>query len=111
MKFFCRNDHYKIEGSQVFLVSKSKRQKRLARSLVDTLETQIRQQIFLEICSVPLLEQRKLIVKHGIDNVALQVQDLLARVALKKNPEPERKNVTEGNSAVTIKPESEVANP
>ena len=99
MKLFCRNDHYKIEGTQIFLVSKSKRQKKLARGLVDTLETQIRQQIFMEICAVPLLNDRTAIVKYGIDNAVLKTQDILARVALKNNVSPH--GMDEDNKAIT----------
>lgn len=88
MRLFCRNDHYKIVGGQIFLTSKSKRQRALAHKMIDTLEKQIRQQVFVDICEMKLLDNRKAIVKHGIDNAVLMTQDLCARRALKNNPSP-----------------------
>ena len=88
MRLFCRNDHYKIVGGQIFLTSKSKRQKALAHKMIDTLDRQIRQQVFADICAMKLLENRKAIVKLGIDNAVLTTQDLCARAALRNNPSP-----------------------
>ena len=88
MRLFCRNDHYKIVGGQIFLTSKSKRQRALAHKMIDTLEKQIRQQVFADICDMKLLENRKAIVKLGIDNAVLTTQDLCARAALRNNPSP-----------------------
>lgn len=89
MKLFCRNDHYIIKGGQVILISKSKRQQKLMAQLLEVLDTQIRQQIYKEICDVPLLQNRTAIVKHGIDKAALQIQDRFANLVLKGKPKPQ----------------------
>ena len=46
------------------------------------LEAEIRLEIYQQICAVDFLRDKKAIVKSGIENVALQVQDICAQIAL-----------------------------
>jgi len=46
------------------------------------LEAEIRLEIYDKICEIDFTQNKKQIVKSGIENVALQVQDICARIAL-----------------------------
>jgi len=46
------------------------------------IEAEIRLDIYEKICAIDFVNDRKSIVKSGIENVALQVQDICARIAL-----------------------------
>ena len=49
------------------------------------IEAEIRLDIYDKICSLPLTTNRKQLVKLGIENVALMVQDACAQIALGEN--------------------------
>ena len=46
------------------------------------LEAEIRLDIYEQICALDFVSNRKLVVKAGIENVALQVQDICAQIVL-----------------------------
>jgi hypothetical protein len=46
------------------------------------LEAQIRGRIYDEICAIDLTDDRKRVMKNGLENALLAVQDICANVAL-----------------------------
>jgi len=84
MKWFCKNDqHWKIADGKLILGAGT--DEYLAEQLTKMtarLEAEIRIEIYNEICAIDFVNNRKLIVKNGIENVALQVQDICAQIAL-----------------------------
>jgi hypothetical protein len=50
--------------------------------MVKVLEAEIRNRIYEEICAIDLTSDRKRVMKNGIENALLTVQDLCAKVAL-----------------------------
>ena len=52
------------------------------KSMIKVLEVQIRGRIYDEICAVDLTANRKQIVKNGLENSLLTVQDICAQIAL-----------------------------
>ena len=80
VKIICNETHVRFKDGKLDLQDDETKQTMLM--LMNQLERMIRVQVHNEIADLKLLEDRKLIVKHGVDNVALQVQDLCARIAL-----------------------------
>ena len=80
MKVLCTETHVRFKDGKLDLQDDETKQTMLM--LMNQLERMIRVQIHNEICDIPLTENRTQIVKNGIDNVALTVQDLCAKVAL-----------------------------
>ena len=84
MKLFCRSkQHWEIVNGKIILRAKSDDflAEQLAR-ITARLEAEIRLDIYEKICDMDFVVNKKLIVKHGIENVALQVQDICAQIAL-----------------------------
>lgn len=80
MKLICNETHVRFKDGKLDLQDDETKQTMLM--LMNQLERMIRVQIHNEIADLKLMENRKQIVANGIDNVALTVQDLCARVAL-----------------------------
>ena len=80
MKVLCNETHVRFKDGKLDLQDDETKQTMLM--LMNQLERMIRVQIHNEICDIKLTENRSQIVKNGIDNVALTVQDLCAKVAL-----------------------------
>ena len=84
MKLFCKSkQHWEINDGKLILGAES--DEILAKTLMKMtarLEAEIRLDIYDKICALDFSNNRKLIVKNGIENVALQVQDLCAQIAL-----------------------------
>ena len=84
MKLFCKSkQHWEINDGKLILGAKT--DKFLAEQLTKMtarLEAEIRLEIYQQICAVDFLRDKKAIVKSGIENVALQVQDICAQIAL-----------------------------
>lgn len=80
MKGKCTETHVRFKDGKLDLQDDETKSTML--TLIDQLERMIRVQIHNEICDIKLTENRTQIVKNGIDNVALTVQDLCAKVAL-----------------------------
>ena len=80
MKFVCKENHWSVKNGQLILDTPEGQE--LAKQVVKALEAQIRLGIYEQICALPLVTDRKRIVKLGIENVALMVQDACAQIAL-----------------------------
>ena len=83
MKVICKGNHWSIKDGLLLLDTPEGQDQ--VKQVVKVLEAQIRLKIYDEICALPLLQDRKKLVKLGIDNVALMVQDACAQVALGEN--------------------------
>lgn len=84
MKLFCKtSQHWEINNGKLILGAKTDEflAEQLAK-MTARLEAEIRLDIYEQICALNLTDDRKSIVKKGIENVALQVQDICARIAL-----------------------------
>jgi hypothetical protein len=80
MKLVCKGQHWEIKDGQLLLDTPEGQE--AVRTMVKVLERQIRVQIHAEICDLNLTDNRSQIVKNGLENSLLTVQDLCARVAL-----------------------------
>lgn len=80
MKLICNNQHWSIKNNQLHLDTPDGQD--TVKAMVKTLESQIRQSIYNEICALNVTDNRKQIMKNGLENSLLTVQDLCAKVAL-----------------------------
>ena len=80
MKLGCKENHWKIKDGQ--LVLDTPQGQDTVKSMIRVLESQIRGKIYDEICAVDLTANRKQIVKNGLENSLLTVQDICAQIAL-----------------------------
>lgn len=80
MKLVCKENHWRVKDGQLILDTPEGNA--LAKQVITTLEAQIRLDIYEKICALPLTTDRKKLVKLGLDNVALMVQDSCAQIAL-----------------------------
>lgn len=82
MKLGCKENHWKIKDGQLVLDTPEGQD--AIKSVIKVLEAQIRNQIYDEICALPLTDNRTQIMKNGLENSLLVVQDLCAKIALGK---------------------------
>jgi len=82
-KILCKGQHWEVKDGQLILDTPEGNE--IAKQVIKTLEAQIRLKIYDEICALPLTQDRKKMVKLGIENVALMVQDACAQVAIGEN--------------------------
>ena len=82
-KILCKGQHWEVKDGQLILDTPEGNE--IAKQVIKTLEAQIRLKIYDEICALPLTQDRKKLVKLGIENVALMVQDACAQVAIGEN--------------------------
>lgn len=80
MKVICKDNHWKINDGQLILDTPEGQE--AVKSMVKVLEAQIRNRIYEDICDIDLTTDRKRVMKNGIENALLTVQDLCAKVAL-----------------------------
>jgi len=84
MKLFCKHkQHWEITNGKLILGAET--DEYLASQLMlmtARLEAEIRLDIYDQICAIDFTSDRKRIVKSGIENVALQVQDICAQIAI-----------------------------
>jgi len=80
MKLICNQQHWRIKDKQLLLDTPEGQD--AVKAMVKILESQIRQRIYDEICAIDLTTDRKRLMKNGIENALLTVQDLCAKVAL-----------------------------
>jgi hypothetical protein len=80
MKIICKKNHWRVKDGQLILDTPTG--DALAKQVITTLEAQIRLDIYEKICAMPLTTNRKQLIKLGLDNVALMVQDACAQIAL-----------------------------
>lgn len=80
MKIICNDKHWSIKDGQLILDTPEGQES--VKDMVRVLEAQIRGKIYDEICAIDLTDNRKQIMKNGLENSLLTVQDLCAQVAL-----------------------------
>jgi hypothetical protein len=80
MKVICKENHWTIKDGQVILDTPEGQE--VARKMIKELEKVIRTQIHNEIAELTFTDNRKQIMKHGLENCLLMVQDICAKVAL-----------------------------
>lgn len=82
-KILCKGQHWEIKDGQLILDTPEGNE--IAKQVITTLEAQLRLKIYDQICALPLTQDRKKMIKLGIENVALMVQDACAQIALEEN--------------------------
>ena len=80
MKVICKENHCQIKDGQLVLDTPQGQES--VKAMVKILEAQIRQTIYDDICSIDLTDNRKQIIKNGLENSLLTVQDMCAKIAL-----------------------------
>jgi len=80
MKVICKENHWKINGTK--LVLDTPKGQEAVEQMVKAIQARVRLEIYEEICALDLTTRRKQIVKNGLENSLLQVQDLCAQIAL-----------------------------
>ena len=84
MKILCKNNqHWTVNKGQLILQSSDSA--KLTEDMMKMrarIEAEVRLDIYDKICAIDLINNRTMIVKNGIENVALQVQDLCAQIAI-----------------------------
>lgn len=82
MKVICNEQHWKVKDNQLLLDTPDGQD--IVKAMIKNLEAQIRVQVYNEICDIDLTTDRKRVMKNGIENALLTVQDLCAKIALGK---------------------------
>ena len=82
MKMMCKGQHWEIKDKQLILDTPEGQEAVLR--MMAALEARLRLELYEEICSMKFGDNRKAIVKAGIENVALTVQSLIAEKILAK---------------------------
>lgn len=80
MKLICNEQHWKIQNGQLLLDTPDGQE--AIKAMIKVLEKEIRNSVYEEICAIDLTTDRKRVMKNGIENALLTVQDLCAKVAL-----------------------------
>lgn len=80
MKIICKDNHWKIKDDQLILDTPDGQQ--IVKTMIDILQAQIRADIYDEICAIDFTSDRKRVMKNGLENALLVVQDICANVAL-----------------------------
>lgn len=80
-KVFCKGQHWEIKNGQLILDTPEGQQ--TVKNMISVLESQIRSTIYDEICALDFTDNRKQIMKYGLENALLTVQDACAKVVMK----------------------------
>jgi len=80
MKVICKENHWKINGTKLVLDTPEGQE--AVEQMVKAIQARVRLEIYEQICAIDLTTRRKQIVKNGLENSLLQVQDLCAQIAL-----------------------------
>ena len=80
MKVICKDNHWSNQDGQVILDTPEGQDS--VRKMIKELERVIRTQIHNEIADIKFTDNRQQIMKHGLENCLLMVQDICAKVAL-----------------------------
>lgn len=78
----CKKNHFEVVDGLIKFESEI--DEKVIQLWKRTIEDAVRLDIYEKICSLPLTENRAQIVKNGIENTALTVQDMCAQIALAK---------------------------
>lgn len=79
-KLFCKGQHWTIDNGQLLLDTPDGQL--AVRNMVKVLEAEIRNRVYDEICALDFAQNRKQIMKYGIENALLSVQDACAKTAM-----------------------------
>jgi len=82
VKVICKDQHWSVKDNQLVLDTPEGQE--ILKKVINVIRAQTRLEIYEQICALPVTQDRKKLVKLGIENVALQVQDLCAEIALGK---------------------------
>jgi len=80
MKVICKDQHWKVKDGKLILDTPDGQE--TVAQMVAAIQTRVRLEIYEQICALDLTTQRKQIVKNGLENSLLQVQDICAQIAL-----------------------------
>lgn len=80
MKVICKDNHWRIKEGKLILDTPEGQD--IVKQMIKALDAQIRQMVYDEICAIDFTQNRKQIMKHGIENALLAVQDACANAVL-----------------------------
>lgn len=80
MKVICNDQHWRIKEGKLILDTPEGQD--IVKQMIKALDAQIRDMIHEEICALDFTQNRKQIMKHGIENALLAVQDACAKAVL-----------------------------
>jgi aspartate oxidase len=80
MKILCNENHWKVKNSKLILDTPEGQE--VVTQMVTAIQARVRLEIYEQICALDLTTRRKQIVKNGLENSLLQVQDICAQIAL-----------------------------
>ena len=78
----CKKNHFKVTDGKISFESEV--DEKIVALWKRIIEDAVRLDIYEKICNLQLTENRAQIVKNGIENTALTVQDICAQIALGK---------------------------
>lgn len=79
-KLICKGNHWEIKDGQLVLDTPEGQE--AVKKMIKVLSKEIRTEIYNDICSISLTDNRTQLMKHGLENSLLVVQDMCAKVAL-----------------------------
>ena len=80
MKLICSGQHWSIKNNQLHLDTPEGQD--IVKQMIKALDAQIRDMVHEEICALDFTQNRKQIMKNGLENSLLTVQDICAKVAI-----------------------------
>lgn len=85
----CNGNHWSVENNKMLLTTDTEEKRELLKTVVKSLEAEIRLRIYEDICSWKPLDNRTQIMKisGSLDNALLGVQAICADIALGKKDE------------------------
>lgn len=80
----CNKMHLTLNNGKVYVTTNKAKNLELAKQFAKSMEAEIRLQIYNEICDIDFTSDRKRVMKNGLENALLTVQDICANIALGK---------------------------
>lgn len=80
MKLVCKEQHWQVKDGKLILDTPEGQD--ILSQAVTAIQARVRLEIYEQICALDLTTRRKQIVKNGLENSLLQVQDICAQIAL-----------------------------
>jgi hypothetical protein len=78
----CKENHWSIKDGRLILETPGGLDQAKSRAMERAIEARVRLEIYDEICAVKLTDNRKQIMKNGLENALLTVQDLFADIVI-----------------------------
>jgi len=82
IKLFCKGNHWSVKNGKLILQTPEGDDVAKSRAMERAIEARVRLEIYDEICAVKLTDNRKQIMKNGLENALLTVQDLFADIVI-----------------------------